>query len=254
MKIGIVSDLHLEFGDLLIHNNDDVDVLVLAGDICHAENLFMFREFFETISNEFKEIIYVLGNHEHYNNQYSKTHEHITQVLYDDWDLDNIVLLEDSWCPVDGVNFIGATLWTDMNDENPIDMRTAQWALSDFRCIKNNDGLFTPQHSADIHRESVRAIGSLIDAIGTGKIVVVTHHSPSYKGIDEKFLNSNLNACFHTNLDQWIEHSKIDLWIHGHIHDPVDYIIGDTRVVCNPRGYFGREPQSHKFKMKIIVI
>jgi len=88
--------------------------------------------------------------------------------------------------------------------------------------------------------------------------IIVTHHSPSFKGVVEKWKTSNLNDCFHSDLEDFILERKPALWCHGHIHDPVDYMIGKTRVVANPYGYkFERKEldDSHgPYELKVICV
>ena len=50
-----------------------------------------------------------------------------------------------------------------------------------------------------------------------------------------------LNFCYYTELTEFILDRAPALWLHGHVHSSFDYMIGDTRVVCNPRGYVGNE-------------
>ena len=72
-----------------------------------------------------------------------------------------------------------------------------------------------------------------------GKIVVVTHHAPSPESIPPSFQESAFNPCFASDMTRFITESKVRLWIHGHIHAHSDYMIGNTRVLANPRGYPG---------------
>lgn len=68
--------------------------------------------------------------------------------------------------------------------------------------------------------------------------VVITHHAPSLRSVNPRFKGSLLNACFASETDDLVQGDKAVLWIHGHMHDCLDYTLNGTRVVCNPRGYF----------------
>jgi Icc-related predicted phosphoesterase len=71
----------------------------------------------------------------------------------------------------------------------------------------------------------------------SGKTVVVTHHSPSSRSVAQRFAQDLLTPAFASNLEEMMGSHRVALWIHGHMHDPFDYEIFGTRVVCNPRGY-----------------
>ena len=46
-----------------------------------------------------------------------------------------------------------------------------------------------------------------------------------------------VSAAYASHLDDFVAESGALLWIHGHLHTQKDYKIGNTRVICNPRGY-----------------
>jgi len=72
--------------------------------------------------------------------------------------------------------------------------------------------------------------------------VVVTHHAPAAASIAPRFVGKPLNAAFASRLDDLIENGRPSLWVHGHTHSSFDYRLGQTRVLCNPRGYPGENP------------
>jgi len=131
MKIGICSDLHLEFGDLNIKNEDNVDVLILSGDILVESDLqiydrrqvemgFMqarsvrFHEFFQRVCFQFPHVIYVAGNHEHYHGDFAHTISNLKKKLAH---YTNLHILDREVFDLGDVRFIGSTLWTDMNKD-----------------------------------------------------------------------------------------------------------------------------------------
>jgi len=151
MKIALVSDVHLEFGFLDIRNTENADVLILSGDICVASALRdrdthgiiegkghseSFHKFFQQACDEFKNVIYVMGNHEHYNGDFALSETNIrSKLAY----LKNLHFLEKSCVKIDDVTFIGGTLWTDMNKEDPHTMFHVQRRMNDFRIVQNSN-------------------------------------------------------------------------------------------------------------------
>jgi predicted phosphodiesterase len=87
-----------------------------------------------------------------------------------------------------------------------------------------------------------------------GKTVVVTHHLPSIQSVSERYKDSDLSACFASNLD-YLFGEKVDVWIHGHTHDSLDYTVCGTRVICNPRGYerYGSGPENYDFNPELTI-
>ena len=270
MKLAIASDLHIEFGDITL-DNPGVDLLILAGDICMAKDLDKqsergdrTRNFFQRVSVEFPQIIYVTGNHEIYSGDFAKVHTQIQNFL-DTHSITNITLLDKQTVDIDGYQFIGGTLWTDFNDMDSFTMFNAERAMNDYKSVKNtNDRVsykFLPKHALSDHRQMrdyLRACMANYKESGRtdNKIVVITHHAPSPLSIHEKYANDDLmNGNFYSNMDQFImDNPQIQLWIHGHMHDPFDYGISGTRVVCNPRGYIQYEQRAQEFELQVIEL
>ena len=264
MLIRIASDLHIEFFNYArnglvsykdIHENEILPVmenekehtLVLAGDIVMAKKIAEFVPFFEGLSKRFKNIIYVMGNHEHYRFHFKRTLPTIREALRH---IENLHIMENNEVFLDGVVFIGATLWTDFDNENPFNLGYAETAMSDFMIIENGPvdmpsvkNMLKPIQTVLEHRASLEIIRQKIKANKGNKIVVVTHHAPSQKSSELRWLGNALNPAFYTNLEYFIEEYEPKLWIHGHMHNPSDYVIGKTRVICNPLGYGKGEEQ-----------
>lgn len=229
-----MSDIHLEFDrhpdDFLgaLHNTGEYeeDILVLAGDITYKNRV----RWINLIALRFKYVIYILGNHEYYTQNLDNTVAKTREALSD-----NVYLLNNETITIEGVNFHGTTLWTDFDNGNPITYIQARHGLNDFRKIRVNHGLerFTPQKA---HTEHNVAKQFLLDNVKEGDIVI-THHAPSFQSCDPKFKQDSLNGAYMSNLDDFVLSLKPSHWIHGHIHHTSDYMIGDTRVLCNPRGY-----------------
>jgi Icc-related predicted phosphoesterase len=265
MKIKLVSDLHLEFSDCFIKNDEGCDVLILGGDIMIAEDLHdhpgfdfnpyshgafadlgrkqqrvaTFRDFLKRCSFQFPHVIYIAGNHEFYNGKFHKG----IQYLRDECAKHpNVYFLENDTKIIDDVVFVGATLWTDMNKGDPLTLHAVRDMMNDFRIIRNDEKGFSPLKPADVairHRETLQYFKHILGEHKESKCVVVGHHSPSYQSIHPQYANEHLmNGAYHSDLSEFIlDHPQVVLWTHGHTHYCFDYQIGNCRVVCNPRGY-----------------
>ena len=253
MKIAVASDLHLEFGDLYFDNSDNADVLILSGDICVAADIGRpdphgilesarsnrIVDFFKRCSFQFPHVIYIAGNHEFYNGKFYAG----IQYLRDECaKFPNVHFLECDTKTIDDVTFIGGTLWTDMNKADPLTMHAIEGMMNDFRIIRNDQRNFAKMSAQDVvirHRKTLQYFRSVLAEQHDRKFVVVGHHSPSFQSVHEGYKDEQLmNGGYHSDLSEFIlDHPQIKLWTHGHTHHPFDYMIGETRIVCNPRGY-----------------
>lgn len=235
MKIRLLSDLHLEFEALPIRQGGE-DVVILAGDIAQGTDGITWAA--KTFSVP---VIYVAGNHEFYNGNF--------RTLIDDMrdaaaGTNNVNFLENDAVTIQGIRFIGATLWTDFAlYSSPLSaMRVAKDLMSDFKVIKTTtpDGLkkLKPIHTAERFQESLAIIKRLVEEPFAGKTVVVSHHLPSGSAVTSKYKGDRCTPAFASNLDEFItKNPQIRYWVHGHSHDSSDVQIGTTRVLCNPGGY-----------------
>jgi len=265
MKLAITSDLHLEFGDIVLKNDQSADVLILGGDICVAKDLSpTVIDFFQRVSREFPETIYIMGNHEHYRGDYARSAESILDML-NSLHIQNIHLLDRSTLKLGNVTFIGGTLWTDFNRRDPVTIQAAGSMMNDYRGIKNTDDKnlwkFLPVHALQEHDDMINYIKLVLancraNNTPDAKIVVVGHHAPTFESIAAQYRGDHvMNGCFASDLSELILDSpEIVLWTHGHMHDEFDYQIGSTRVVCNPRGYHGYEARANNFEIKYVDV
>ena len=232
MRMQIISDIHLEFGPREFDFTQP-DLLILAGDI------HIGQKGLEWISERVKKIpvIYILGNHEYYRNSYPKLLNKIKQTA----EGTNVIVLEkDSIC-IEGITFHGTTLWTDFElFGNPrIAGFECQQKMNDYYLIKR-DPSYSRLRSIDtyiMHNESLKWLDRSMSNSITKTNVVITHHAPSIKSMTERCKEDLLSAGFASNLEEFIIKTKPNIWIHGHVHESSDYFVGQTRVVCNPRGY-----------------
>jgi predicted phosphodiesterase len=282
MKIKIVSDLHLEFSDITIPNNEGCDVLILSGDIMIAEELYdhpetsygmysnvnladlghkqqrvaRFRDFLKRVSFQFPHVIYVAGNHEFYHGKWVRT----LKVLSDECSkFPNVYFLEAGSKKINDVTFIGGTFWTDMNKGDPLTLHAVRDMMNDFRVIKKEEEGYTnlkPHDTVMRHRHMLNYIKTVVAERPDEKFVVVGHHSPSKLSTHEQYKDQYLmNGAYSSDCTDFImDRPQIKLWTHGHTHHPFDYMVGETRIVCNPRGYEGYEPDSGWDLTKVIEV
>jgi Icc-related predicted phosphoesterase len=235
MKIQIASDLHLEFlksrKQHKVIGATDADVLLLAGDI-HSRDLV--RHAFGNWAGTRGPcpVIHVAGNHEFYHQEYHRVRERLKAgigPMFHHLENDEIV--------IDGVRFLGCTLWTDyaLYGDVPTALMRAKACMNDHRVIRFGARLFTPQDALQLHRESRAWLARKLDAPFIGKTVVVTHHCPHPLSVHPRYGNDPLNAAYASDLSHLM--GKAALWIHGHVHNSFDYVVNGTRVMANPRGY-----------------
>lgn len=243
MRIQILSDLHIKYEPFQLEKNER-DLLILAGDIGEGKSA---RPFIES-QLEISPIIYVLGNHEFQNNHLDKTIKYWKNL-----GLDGLYVLEMDSVTFDNITFLGCTLWSDILGGDPVTKALAKSNSNDYKLIWNGNHLLTPDETMKIHQESVSWLEQNLSQ-NLEKVVVITHFLPSLKSLHPNYQNSNIAGTYYSNLDWMIEKYQPDFWIHGHIHQSMDYDIGKTRVICNPRGYEHEEPNILFNPSKIIEI
>lgn len=230
MKIGLFSDLHLEF-----HNDTasamkvirklqnaavDVDLMINAGDTHPSANA---RKQVAKLFEKGK-YIEVLGNHDHYGSN---------------WPTDDYKVYDQG-----GVKVLAATLWTNFAS-NPLVEMDSQRQIYDFRVIKG----VTPAKMVDTFNRTCDYVNLIRPD------VVVTHFAPHPGSTHPKYAGQSLNPYFVNNLDDLIHHTCPALWLHGHVHDAFDYKVHATRVICNPLGYPGETYHSiNDYEVKIIEL
>lgn len=281
MKIAVASDLHLEFADLDLVNDQGADVLILSGDIMIAQDLhdhpqsatlvqaqimstlgsrqaqaLRFRGFLERCSERFPHVVYVAGNHEFY---HGKWVQNIQDLRDECAQFANVHFLERDSVTISGVLFVGGTLWTDMNRVDPLTLHNITNMMSDFRIIRNDAKGFRRLSAMDTverHDQTKGYIKTVLEQNPDTPTVVVGHHAPTHLSTHPRYAHDTLmNGAYRSDLsDMILDHSQIRLWTHGHTHEDFDYMVGATRIVCNPRGYVGHEPRANHFQLKILEI
>jgi Icc-related predicted phosphoesterase len=283
MKIAICSDIHLEFGPISLKNTKKAEVLILSGDICVAKDILdldphetrfddkssKIHKFFQECCARFNNVIYISGNHEHYHGDFAETFKIFRERLgY----LANLHILDKESVLINDIMFIGGTLWTDMNKEDGITLMHMKSMMNDFRCVKNsarkrhfNDvngnpqsqaSNFTPEDAVEDHKKMLDYLKVMLEDKHEQKFVVVGHHAPTKLSTHPRYADELImNGGYSSDLSEFIlDHPQIKLWTHGHTHEEFDYLIGTTRIVCNPRGYINYEDRADNFKLKFVEV
>ena len=286
MKLGIMSDLHNEYdrrgrredvpkplpaghprvGPDLRELKGKIDVLLLAGDIDEGREAVRYG----AAAAKYLDvpIVMIAGNHEFYNGSFDE----VLAGLQAEADRqENVHFLEnsaaifefgdskDAGASRQRLRVLGCSLWTDYAlfgaDEKTVDraMSIAGEGMSDHWVIRKSagEGVFTPDHALARYLRSRAWLEQALAQGFAGTTIVMTHHGVSARSLPAQFKNSPLSAGFVSNLDDFVARSSVPLWLHGHTHFDVDYIIGSTRIVACQRGY---PHESEAYRPAIIAL
>lgn len=258
LKLWIWSDLHLELDPWWFPKRlPRADVAVVAGDVHRAPDsiAWLVRQLDAGVL-KVRRIVYVPGNHEYYRREMtealSRARDAARTFGIDLLDMDEVV--------IDGVRFLGGTLWTDYALDGDVRAATAACfaRMSDHKLIEVEEAGRTRLLRTDDAREMYRAYVEWFErklrTAHPGPTVCVTHHGVSRGSIRDKFEGNPTNPGFASDLSWLIDRYQPELWCHGHTHASADYRLGRTRVVCNPKGYgspgFEENPA---FKPRLVV-
>ena len=239
MKVKVLSDLHLEFGDL---DPGKGDVLVLAGDICTASSYLWrgeevyaerFDRFFKKCVENYTKVFYVMGNHEFYNGYWDSTVSTLRDYLPE-----GITLLDNQSEFYNGWHFVGATLWTDFLNGNKESMETCSQMMNEFAYVWHENGRdnITPEDVLRANKNSVEWLKQCLPTL-RGPVMVISHHPPTFKSIEPDYVHSDTIGAYASDQERLLEQDNIKVWCHGHIHGSQSYHLNGTHIVCNPRGY-----------------
>lgn len=238
MKITYMSDLHLEFG-WLREEPEEGDILILAGDIDFYPRYQDkgIRHWMYDQLKRFNHVLFVTGNHEYYNGDFNC----VNDMFFDhEAQLENFHFLYNSSVIIEGIKFIGCTWWTDFKNNDPMIKHQIQFQLNDYQLIWKGHNKLLPD---DIYQEHERSSQFLVDEIEKSGLnsVVITHHAPSEFSSATHYRGTVLNYGFCNSWEKYLEMTGPKYWIHGHCHTTSAYKIGETTVLCNPRGYWSKE-------------
>lgn len=247
MRIHILSDLHHEERDKLDVSDINADVVILAGDI--DEGLAGVQWALEAFTVP---VLYVIGNHEPYG---SLTLRGLEKDIRELTAGTHVRLLQNSLEILDGVRFLGGTLWSDYavtgNQQEVMELAANK---SDFRRIRIDDPerAFTPVELIALHGTARSFIETELARPFEGKTVVVTHFGSSPQALLPAHSTYPTRGTYSSDLEHLMG-PEVDLWVHGHIHDSLDFEVNGTRVVCNPRGGMGPKSFNHSFRRDLVI-
>ena len=261
MKIQLLSDLHLEaHPDFQPRPAPGADLLVLAGDIGSYQRGSRLREDdfglgrFSPRHGWPVPVLYVPGNHEYDHLDFDETHAWLRALC----DALDIRWLERETLVLDGVRFIGTTLWADFDalalqpgEPEPtlatlLRKRHKAYRAANFYLEKAASLRHGVPWLAEGWRElALECQAWLTEALAQpfdGTTVVVTHFAPSLRSADPRYGLTPGTAGFCNSLDPLLAHA--DYWLHGHLHCPHDYVERGCRVLANPLGYASKGEQA----------
>ncbi len=140
------------------------------------------------------------------------------------------------------------TLWTDFEGGNPVSMNEAAAYMNDYRLINNGKRRNSPTDILQMHT----AMRQHLETFVKEGDIVITHHAPSFQSVPEEYKHERINGAYASDLEDLILRKKPAVWFHGHMHTAKDYMIGNTRIIINPRGY-GNQHKSNGYNPRLVI-
>lgn len=262
-RLWLFSDLHQEHADNAwspVAPADGFDIVVAAGDVAQQlpDALAWLHDRFPGVPT-----IYVPGNHDFWCDAGQPGGRPWTDILAHGRDLAarwGITLLSDDAAVIDGVRFLGSTLWTDFRVGQPslqAGFHAATRGFNDCRRVRrpSSSGKTRKMQPADfyrLHRASVDSLDADLGIAHDGPTVVVTHHAPHPDALGLR-PRDGLDCCYASDLTWLIDRHQPTLWVHGHVHGRLDTRVSNTRIVANARGHVGDEDSAQAFDPALIV-
>jgi predicted phosphodiesterase len=272
MKFDYGSDLHISFDkdiDKLIDRfpNNRSETLILAGDIIEVSVLKSKGnsiktnavKFLNWVSDNYKTTYYVFGNHEYYDAEINFAIRNFRDILKK-MNIDNIIILENDIVEHQDTIILGSTMWTSCKNQDPMVMFAVQDGMNDYRCIDYVDPVYKEKRLLTIHDTVLlntkfrNKLTQFLELKTDKKKIVVTHHAPSILSIETYYRPGLMSYGYYDDLFDHIFDSDVKIWIHGHSHDSCDYMINESRVVANPRGYIGHETLANDWLINAIEV
>lgn len=252
LRVFFVTDLHLRISEaaglMMPFSIPDADVCVLTGDI--SDRMLTGMEWVAGTIGKRMPVVMTLGNHDLYGQDMVSARRKAPARARNL----GIHLLDDSEVVIDGVRFLGGTLWTDFRlfeslqdpvvNTQQVCMASVRNRLADYDEIYANEVVggimsrsLTPKDTVGYHKATVEYLDAALSVEFEGPTVVATHFAPYPRSIHQRYLDSPSSAAYASDLGWLIEKHAPEFWMHGHVHDSFDYEVGATRIICNPRGY-----------------
>lgn len=233
MKVHPISDIHIEMRSGYKLKKTDADLIVLVGDIHNGIKGVKWA--IEQSKKLQTPVIYVAGNHEYYRHEYHQLLSEMREITLGT----NVHFLENDELILEGVRFLGTTLWTDYKCYRSFTQRENMeylgGQLNDHYVIRFGDRLFAPSDALSLNNKAVKWLKERLGQHYNGPTVVVSHHAPSVKCAHYKFGLNELSTGFISDLEPLVK--KADYWFFGHTHSNLDTKIGECRLVSNQVGY-----------------
>lgn len=251
MKIQYCSDLHLEFAE----NNEFLgrqaiepvgDILILAGDITYLRNDFYQNSFFDYVSQNWKTVYWLPGNHEFYCGIDMQSYDFSKPIEI----RKNVLLVNNITIEIENIALIFSTLWSKIDKSRE---KLIVNNVSDFYCIINNEKRLDAETFNNLHKQSLKFITEECKKHTDKTKIIVTHHLPADACNAPEFRGSKINSAFCTDLTDFVIKTKADYWVYAHSHRNMpDFEIGKTKMLTNQLGYV--KYNEHKFFKKNVTI
>jgi Icc-related predicted phosphoesterase len=238
MNFQYVSDLHLEFAQnkKLLSKKPILPIqetLIIAGDLMPLIEMDQHQDFLNFISDHFKMTYWLPGNHEYYGTELATMPSNFEESIRP-----NILLLNNITKeipdPEGPIELIFSTLWSYIP---PHLTEIVVQRVQDFSQISWKGSQMTPQVYNQLHQDALAFLGTSLGSKCTRKMVI-SHHCPSFLNYPKKHQNDPINACFASNLDDFIQKTAPNAWIFGHHHSNIPpFLIGKTMLYTNQLGY-----------------
>lgn len=249
MRLALYSDLHLECAPWEPPPLD-VDVVILAGDICsHTHGIRWAAKAFPGV----REVLYVAGNHEYYDDDLGL----LDEMQKPFWEQLGVHFLENQCIEIAGVRFLGSTLWSSFTlygeDAADVHMSAAKRSINDYWMIRAHNGRrLEPRDNRKLHQASVNYLDAELSKPFDGKTVVITHFAPHPRCVAPEHQGSDVSPYFVSDLSWLMEKHQIDVWCYGHTHTNISFVAENgCQLISNQRGY-PRE-QSPGFQLDLVI-
>lgn len=260
----------------------------------YQDKSFRYHTFFQECCARFKHVIYVSGNHEHYHGDIAKSHDRLKEKLSylknlhilecETITIDDITFIAGTlWTDMNKEDPLTlGSIKSVMNDYRIIEDSSEMVSFKKAIYKKDEEGnyimekigevnstildhyefetrpsKFSPEKSVTRHKNMLNAINEVLkNSSENAKIVIVGHHAPCKLSTKPLYQGEFImNGAYSSDLTElMLDNPKIKLWTHGHTHSSFDYMIGSTRIVCNPRGYYSYEENDEFDPGKIVEV